>query len=153
MLVADFIDVGLPLERTEHALLSGEDLGVWAEAAYRMGERLAVGPSKALVAPVTLEVGSPVDGTDSVRFPLRWEASGARWLFPHMEAELVLSELTQEITHIALRGSYRPPFDGFGAALDRLAFHRVAEATVRNFLERLAAGILARQNTAESSAT
>jgi hypothetical protein len=153
MLVRDFIDIPLPLGAVEHALLSGEELGVWAEAAYRMGEGLALGPSKSLAAPVTLEVGDPVSGSDSIRFPVRWEAVGAQWLFPHMEAELVLSELTSQITHIALRGSYRPPLEKFGAALDRLAFHRVAEATVRHFLERLAAGILEGGETADPSPT
>ncbi len=139
----------MPLTEVEAALLTEGDLGVWAEGAYRMGERLAVGPSKVLAAPVSLDVGEPVHGSDSVRFPVRWEVAGAEWLFPHMEAELVLSELTPEITHVVLRGSYRPPLDG--AALDRLAFHRIAEATVRHFLERLAGGVLERAEKSDRS--
>lgn len=138
MLVQDFVDVPRPLDEVVEALVRSGHLGVWAEAAYRMGERLAVGPSKLLVAPVTLEVGEAVRGSDSVRIPIRWSADGASWLFPHMEAELVLSEITADLTHLTLRGSYQPPLEGVGAVLDRLAFHRVAEATVRNFLERLA---------------
>lgn len=141
MLVQDFIDVPLSIDAVEHALVSNGKLGVWAEAAYRMGERLAVGPSKLLAAPVNLEVGDPVHSSESIRFPLRWSADGAPWLFPHMEAELVLNEITPDLTHLTLRGSYRPPMEGFGAVMDRLAFHRVAEATVRNFLERLAGGL------------
>lgn len=152
MLVKDFIDLPMPLTEVEAALLTEGDLGVWAEGAYRMGERLAVGPSKVLAAPVSLEVGDPVHGSDSVRFPVRWEVPGAEWLFPHMEAELVLSELTPEITHIVLRGSYRPPLEEVGAALDRLAFHRIAEATVRHFLERLAGGVLEKAEGPDRSA-
>ena len=138
MLVQDFVDVSVPVDRVVDQLTTEGRLGVWAEAAYRMGERLAVGPAKLLAAPVTLEVGDPVHSSDSVRIPMRWQAEGAEWLFPHMEAELVVSEITGELTRLALRGSYRPPFEGLGSVLDRLAFHRVAEATVRNFLERLA---------------
>ena len=141
MLVQDFVDVPQSLDDVLVALRANGDLGTWAEAAYRMGERLAVGPSKLLVAPVRLEVGEPVHGSDSVRFPIRWSAEGAEWLFPHMEAELVLSEITPTLTHLTLRGTYRPPLEGVGQLLDKLAFHRVAEATVRNFLERLAGGI------------
>jgi hypothetical protein len=143
MLVQDFVDVPIAVDRVVESLTAGEQLGVWAEAAYRMGERLAVGPSKVLVAPVTLEVGDPVPSSDSVRIPIRWQADGAEWLFPHMEAELVVSEITPDLTHLALRGTYRPPLEGLGSVLDRLAFHRVAEATVRNFLERLADGLIA----------
>jgi hypothetical protein len=143
MLVQDFVNVALPVDHVVEALTKEGQLGVWAEAAYRMGERLAVGPSKLLAAPVTLEVGDPVQSLDSVRIPLRWQADGAEWLFPHMEAELVVSEITPELTHLALRGTYRPPMEGLGSVLDRLAFHRVAEATVRNFLERLATGLQA----------
>lgn len=143
MLVQDFVDVTVPVDRVIEALTAEGRLGVWAEAAYRMGERLAVGPAKLLAAPVTLEVGDPVHSSDSVRIPMRWQAEGAEWLFPHMEAELVVSEITGELTHLALRGSYRPPLEGLGSVLDRLAFHRVAEATVRNFLERLAQGLRA----------
>ncbi len=144
MLVQDFVDVSLPLKTVEDALADEPNLGVWAEAAFRSGEDLAVGPSRAIRVPVTLEVGEPVHSSDSVRYPIRWEARDARWMFPHMEAELVINEITEKVTHLTLRGSYRPPLEGFGQALDRLAFHRIAEATVRNFLERLAAGLVRR---------
>jgi len=40
-------------------------------------------------------------------------------------------------THIEFRGVYTPPLGGLGALLDRIAFHHIAEATVRTFLERL----------------
>jgi hypothetical protein len=53
-----------------------------------------------------------------------------------MDAELVLSPLG-ESTHVEFRGVYTPPMGAVGAILDRVAMHRLAEATVRNFLERL----------------
>jgi hypothetical protein len=58
-----------------------------------------------------------------------------------MEAELVLTPLGPDLTHVTFRGSYDPPLSGFGAVLDRIALHRVAESTVRSFLQRLAAAL------------
>jgi hypothetical protein len=138
-LVTDAVDVPLSMERIEHGLLGGGDMGMWAEAAYRRGERLAVGPGgPALTASVELDVGEPVYGTDSVTIPFAWRAIGAAWFFPHMEAEIVLSPITPTLTHLSFRGRYRPPLQLVGAMLDKVAMHRIAEATVRSFLERLA---------------
>lgn len=138
-LVADFVDVPLSIEEVERGLVGSSDMGLWAEGAYRRGERLAVGPGgPALTASVELDVGEPVYGTDIVTIPFAWRATGAAWLFPHMEAELVLSPITPTLTHLTFRGRYRPPLQIVGAVLDKLAMHRIAEATVRSFLERLA---------------
>ena len=40
-------------------------------------------------------------------------------------------------TLIRFRGNYRPPLGPLGEALDRAAFHRLAEGTVENFVERV----------------
>lgn len=138
MLIQDFIDVSLPLEEVEDRLIHSSDLGTWAAAAYARGEQLAVGPGVAGVAArVELEVGKPLRGSDSVVIPFAWRAVGSRLLFPHMEAELVLTPLGSATTTLSFRGSYRPPLGGLGEVLDRVAMHRLAQATVRNFLERL----------------
>lgn len=142
MLIHDFVDVGVPLDRVE-MILANSNMGLWAEVAYRRGERLAVGPGAlGVAAPVDLEVGDPVYGTDSVTIPVAWKAADAQWLFPHMEAEIVLSPLTADITHLTFQGRYTPPLNSVGAMLDRIALHRVAEATVRTFLERLADAVM-----------
>lgn len=144
MLVHDFIEVPLPVEDVETRLASSGDMPAWAEAAYRKGERLAVGPGTPLVAAaVEIEVGEAVRGTDSTTIPFSWKAVGASWLFPHMEAEIVLSPMAPSLTHLTFRGSYRPPLAAVGALLDRVALHRVAEATVRSFLERLREAVVA----------
>lgn len=143
MLVHDFIDVPFPIDVVERLLVSSDDLSTWAAAAYQRGERLAVGPGVAgVTAAVELEVGEPVRGTESISIPFAWRVANAVRLFPHMEAELVISPLTDESTHLTLRGRYTPPFASLGEVLDRLAMHRIAEATVRNFLERLAGAVV-----------
>jgi hypothetical protein len=41
-------------------------------------------------------------------------------------------------TQLTLRGRYEPPLGTLGRQIDRLLLHRVAEATVRSFMRRLA---------------
>ena len=42
---------------------------------------------------------------------------------------------------LELAGAYRPPLRGLGAGLDRAIMHRVATATTRTFMNRVAGGI------------
>jgi hypothetical protein len=143
VLVHDFIELNLPRDRVVGVLSSvGDELEVWAQAAFRRGELLAIGPGAgAVTAPIELEVGKPMEGFESVTIPMSWTASSATRLFPRMEAEIVISALDPVTTHLDFRGSYVPPLDGFGKLLDKLALHRVAESTVRSFLRRLAGAI------------
>lgn len=136
MMVSDFMSVSLPLEVVEGRISGSNGLGLIADAAYRRGEELALGPSQSVAVPVDFSIGVPVVGSNAVVFPIRWRAIGATHLFPHMDAELVLSPLA-DATHIEFRGVYTPPMGAVGALLDRVALNRLAAATVRNFLERL----------------
>ncbi len=143
MLVHDFVDLDLPRDQVVAALSSvGDELQVWAQAAFRRGEELAIGPGTGVVtAPIELEIGRPMEGLEAVTIPMAWTASTATHLFPRMDAEIVVSALGPVTTHLEFRGSYTPPFDGFGKLLDKLALHRVAESTVRGFLQRLSEAI------------
>lgn len=136
MMVSDFMSIPLPMDVVERRIEGSQGLALIADAAYRRGEELAVGPNAAVAVPVDFSIGVPVVGSNSVSYPVRWRASGATKLFPHMDAELVLSPLGDN-THLEFRGIYLPPMGPIGALLDRVAMHRLAEATVRNFLERL----------------
>jgi hypothetical protein len=136
MMVSDFMEIGLPMDLVERRIRGADRLGILADAAYRRGEALAIGPSAGVTVPVEFSIGVPVVGSNSVAFPISWRASGATQLFPHMDAELVLSPLADG-THVEFRGVYTPPMGAVGALLDRVALHRLASATVRNFLERL----------------
>lgn len=136
MMVSDFMSVPLPMDLVQRRISGSDGLGLLADAAYRRGEEMAVGPSQAVAVPVEFTMGVPVVGSNSIAFPISWRAAGSTLLFPHMDAELVLSPLG-ESTHVEFRGVYTPPMGPVGALLDRVAMHRLAEATVRNFLERL----------------
>lgn len=142
MLVYDFIEIARPFDLVVRMLSSAEDeFQVWASAAFQRGEELAVGPRSAVSAPIELQLGEPIAGLETVTIPMSWIASSVTRLFPRMDAEVVVSPLGASSSHLEFRGSYRPPLDGVGRLLDRLALHRVAESTVRNFLERLSEAV------------
>jgi hypothetical protein len=74
---------------------------------------------------------------------LRWDVTGPGGaLFPALDADITLTPAGDTATTLALAGTYRPPLGALGAGLDRAILNRVAGATVRDFLNRLAAAIV-----------
>lgn len=67
--------------------------------------------------------------------PLQWSAIGATRLFPSMEADIEVAPVGPAVTQLTFLGRYTPPLGALGRTIDSLVFHRVAEATVRNFLQ------------------
>lgn len=121
------------------ALASGMD--GWAEAAYRNGEklraRLGVGGSSLIAKTVRVELGAPIRGEGQTTLPITWEATGAPGLFPKLEGDLVVAAVGPELTQVGLRGSYRPPFGPVGQLVDRALLHRVAESSIKGFVDRV----------------
>jgi len=62
-------------------------------------------------------------------------------LFPVLDADLKLAPDGAGSTVLTLAGSYRPPLGTLGEALDRAVLRRVAAATIRSFVARVAAQI------------
>jgi hypothetical protein len=78
----------------------------------------------------------------SVGLAIRWEATGpGDGLFPVMDADIRLVRAGERACVLTMSGVYRPPLGALGQALDRAILHRVAAATVRNFLGQVAARI------------
>ena len=70
---------------------------------------------------------------------LRWEATGpGSGLFPALDADIWLTPAGEHSTRLSLAGVYRPPLGALGAGLDKAVFYRVADATVRSLLARVA---------------
>lgn len=144
-----FVYYFVPLARArfdgaKRALLATlEDLPAAADVAYRQGEeiRARLGGG-GLAKTVRLELGAPLDGEGQVTVPLLWEATGTPGLFPKMEADLTLTAVGPERCHLAFRGSYRPPLGPVGRALDQGLLHRIAESSVKGFVDRLATAIV-----------
>lgn len=115
----------------------------WADVAYREGEQLRarVGPSESLARVVTLDIGGGEIHSYGLSYPIHWVATGARLLFPELTADLILSKQGKDETVLTLRGTYEPPLGVLGKIADRAVLRRVAEATVRSWMDRLAASL------------
>jgi hypothetical protein len=118
-----------------------EDIG---DVAYREGEDLfaRVGPPGAGYAKkVSLVISTPEIRTAGIVYPVTWTASGAESLFPRLVADLVLSHIGSDRTKLSLQGTYDPPFGPLGRAVDRALLHKVAESTVQDWVDRVAAAV------------
>lgn len=134
---ASLADVEKALDRLR------SDLEGWADVAYREGEELQakVGPSESLAKVVTLEIGVAEIHSYGLSYPIHWSAAGARLLFPELKADLILSKRGKDRTELTLRGTYQPPMGILGRIADRAVLGRVAEATVKTWMDRLAAAL------------
>ena len=145
MFIYYYIHVEQPFEVVEPSLLRMvPGLRGWADDAYRDGEHLhaRVGSRRGgLAKTVEMTTGEPVRGASETWIPIRWEATGAPALFPSLEADLIAAHVGPSLTQIALRGTYQAPFGRVGEAIDRVLLHRVAEASVKAFVDRIAASI------------
>ena len=72
------------------------------------------------------------------RLRLEWEAATAPGLFPLMKAELSVYPLTSTETQLDFLGIYEPPFSALGRAMNAVAGHRIAEASVHRFISEVA---------------
>ena len=76
---------------------------------------------------------------ESAVLVLRWQATGPGGrLFPALDADMSLTPSGERSTRLSLAGVYRSPLAALGAGLDRPLFHKVADATVRSLLARVA---------------
>lgn len=138
-------EVGLPAASARIAgLPGGMTLGTashaaWAEGIARIGP---AGPLPGLSRLVHVRVTEPVRRGAVTQMALRWEALGAaERLFPVLDADITLIPDGDDGTLIGLQGVYRPPAGPAGVILDRLFLHRLAAATIRSFLRRIAAAL------------
>ena len=49
-----------------------------------------------------------------------------------------MAALTPAASQLSISARYTPPLGSVGAAIDRAVLHRVAEATLKDFLDRIA---------------
>jgi hypothetical protein len=101
-----------------------------------------LGPLRGLSRVVEVQFGDLVAHDGSVQLALRWEAAGpGGGLFPALDADIALARVDDQVTTLTLTGVYRPPLGTVGAGLDQAILHRVAGATIRDFLGRVGAAI------------
>jgi hypothetical protein len=150
MFIADEVplQVGLDTARAGLAnLVAGDGLASASEDAYGEGvtELIRVGPLGSVpgtskLVQVRFQNLSERDG--SAGLAVRWEATGpSGGLFPALDANVTVTAVDERTTTLRLAGSYRPPLGTLGTALDAAILHRVATATIRTFLNDIAAAI------------
>jgi hypothetical protein len=155
MFIRYFVELAIPPDRVEGVLLAtpARWLPGLARIAATRGEGLlaevGIGPlGPRLGVPVTVELGDPVRFPGKMLLPMTWEPVKGGGLFPSLDADLELGPLGPERTQLAISGRYQPPLGRVGRAVDRGLLHRVAEATVKDFLDRVAEAIQTRVDAA-----
>jgi hypothetical protein len=87
---------------------------------------------------VEVDVDAPLTVPGRTVVPIRWNTGAEHSPLPSMEGDLELAPFGPGVTHLAMSGRYTPPFGHVGEAVDRALLNRVAEATVRDFVQRVA---------------
>jgi hypothetical protein len=119
--------------------------GLARDANHRGDELLAeVGFGEAIRVKreVVVALGAPVRSVSKTVFRLRWEAAGHPGLFPALDADLEVAPLGPERTQLSMSARYVPPFGAMGRVIDRALLSRVAEATLKDFLDRVREAVL-----------
>jgi len=112
-----------------------------------------LGPVRGLSRVVEVQFGELIARDDSAQLALRWDAAGpGGGLFPALDADITLGRVDDQATTLTLTGVYRPPLGSVGAGLDQAILHRVAVATIRDFLGRVAAAISSTYASSEATA-
>lgn len=153
-----FVEIPLPTERVEHLLM--HDPGSWlpglAEHANHRGDELLAdvgfGEKIRVAREVAITVGAPVRAGSKTLLPLRWVPSGAPGLFPSLEADLEIAPLGPDRTQLAMSARYAPPLKAVGRVIDRVVLFRVAEATLKDFLDGVALAVLALERDGAAAA-
>lgn len=88
---------------------------------------------------VTVELGEPARHGDWTDVPISWKATFPEHLFPVLNGRLELVPVDQVETRLTVSGMYEPPLGRLGNLIDEALMHSVAEATVRELTEEIAA--------------
>lgn len=152
MFIRYYLDLAVPFDDVEGALLAEPSTWVPGIAldAEAGGQRLLaevgfdVDASRRVDKEVEIEIGEPYAIPAKTMLPITWKATAAERIFPQLEADIEIAPLGTSRTQLSISARYRPPLGPVGRALDRALLHRVAEATVKDFLDRVGEGISAR---------
>jgi len=159
MFVRYFLELPLRHEVAEAALL--RDPGGWvpglAQEAENHGETLLAevgfGDAMRFERTVAIELAEPIRIASKIMLPLRWTAAKRAGLFPKLEADVEVAAIGPNRTQLSITGRYDPPLGALGRAIDKALLHRIAEATIKDFLERIARRIERDGADAEVAAT
>ena len=141
----------LELDRSAYAVeaVLGQDPQAWLpEIAGDSNQRgldivrvgLNIGPYR-LDREVSLVASGPRWIGETWVLPIAWAPTRANALLPSLEGDLEVSQLAGDRSQLAISASYRAPLGWLGVLTDQALMRRVAEATVKDFLDHVAARI------------
>lgn len=130
-----------PYEELESALRAGPDR--WLPGFRREGEtgicELAYEQAGIRVRRrIEVRVGSVQRFAYGVTVHVRWKAARHSALYPELDGHLRLERRQPSGSRLRFDASYVPPGGRLGRAADRALLHHIAEASVRDFLARVA---------------
>jgi hypothetical protein len=145
MFVRYYVELAMPFAEAESRLLDAPDRwlpGILEEAEDRGARLLAdvgfsLGEDRRVDKQVNVRIGEPYPIPGKTLVPIDWTATGSERLFPSLEGDLELAGLGDRRTQLSISARYKPPLGVIGRALDRALLHRVAEATIKDFLDRV----------------
>lgn len=112
----------------KHANGDGEKL--LSEVGFNLGKR-RIGRR------IKVNIGAPETAAGLMFLSIRWRAATDTGLFPTLDGALEVAAMGSAKTQLGLSANYEPPLGLVGKMADRALFHRVAEVTVKDFLERI----------------
>jgi len=142
-----FVEIAGDRDRIERVLIDAPEtwLPTLATPANLRGDRLLAdvgfGDEVRIARTVTLQVGDVIRTPGRSTIPVGWSASGPAGLFPALDADLEVAALENGRCQLAISARYEPPLGAVGRAIDRALLSRVAEATLKDFLDRVRDGI------------
>lgn len=143
MFVRYFVELPFALSLVEDALLREpkEWIPGLAERAEQYGEDLLgeVSTGGRLHKKVIIDLQNPVRFPSRTVLPMTWRAASQQGLFPVLDADLEVAGLGSGVTQLSVSARYRPPMGVVGKAIDKAFLHRVAEATIKDFVDHVGA--------------
>ena len=145
MFIRYYVELAHPMSELERALLQAPSswLHNLAESADERGQRLLIEvgfpvDNYRIVKRVSMMMGEPVRSANRTWVPISWRATGPSGLFPILDGDLEIASLGATCTQLAFSARYRPPLGLVGRTVDRTLLSRVAEATIKDFVDRIA---------------
>jgi hypothetical protein len=138
-----FVELPFERDRVEHVLNDAPEswLPGYATSANLRGDQLLAevgfGDDVRIARTVAIDVGTPIRLPTKSILPLRWTAAGAAGLFPALDADLEIAPLGHDRCQLSMSARYVPPLGVVGRAIDRALLFRVAEATIKDFLDHV----------------
>ena len=148
MLVRYYVELPYPANAVEIAL--AREPRAWLPELVRASNRrglemvtrvgLNLGP-KRVDHSVILTVANAQHLGETCMIPISWKPASGQSLLPSLDGDLEVTALGDASAKLAISASYRPPLGWAGALTDRALMRMVAEATVKDFVDRLAIGV------------